>query len=172
MGAGLSQKQISNDVVAMTPTSKPMSTSFSAASVSGETGNIDKGKILAKWSEVLAKIKKYNHSLSFILRVCEPRDISGTRLCLAFKYKFHKKRMEEANIRAMVEKVLAEVYNMPITIEAVIDESLEVGDIQGTNARTAQAGSAETREHDENKDSGSNMIDNLLKTFGGKIINN
>ena len=135
-----------------------------------EVANINKEQVLEKWNEVLAKVKKYNHSLSFILRVCEPRQIDGNQLCLAFKYKFHKDRVSDINIKSIVEKVLGEVYSAPLTIEAIIDESLDVGDQTADNAvakeeTRAGVGQAENKEGTQGK-----MIDNLLKTFGGKVV--
>lgn len=124
----------------------------------GSGVKINRAQVMEKWNEVLARVKKYNHSLSFILRVCEPREVLNGRLCLAFKYKFHKDRVSDAGIRSIVEKVLNEVYEMPLTIEAVIDEGIETNQEAGSIKQETGV-----------KDDGS-MIDNLLKTFGGKVI--
>ncbi len=137
-------------------------------------------QLMAKWNEVLARVKKYNHSLSFILRVCEPRELNNNRLCLAFKYKFHKDRVNDPKIRGIIEKVLAEVYGASLTIETLIDEGIEMG-----GGSTFGEAKAETNESDSavagaskpssaeitNSDGKSDLIDNLLKTFGGKVIN-
>ena len=40
-----------------------------------------------------------------------------SKICLAFKYKFHKDRIGEAEIKNIVEKVLHEVYGAQLTIE-------------------------------------------------------
>lgn len=137
--------------------------------------NINKDGILAKWNEVLIKIKKHNHSLSFILRVCEPRQINSDKLCLAFKYKFHKDRVDDAAIRPIIEEVLAEVYGIPIAIEAVVDENLEVGNNENSINKEDSEG---LKENEKNKDNGSsapeggqgNLINNLLDTFGGRVV--
>jgi len=137
--------------------------------------NISKESVLAKWNEVLAVVKKYNHSLSFILRACQPREINGNKLLLAFKYKFHKDRIGENSIRILVEKVLLEVYGQPIMVEALIDETIEVNNestsykndiAEGTDKQAETAGSKK----ESSDESGENMINNLLKTFGGKIV--
>jgi DNA polymerase III subunit gamma/tau len=130
---------------------------------------VDIEKIIYRWSEVLAKIKKYNHSLSFILHLCRPKSLSGNRICLAFKYKFHKDRIDEAKMREIVQNVLREVYNTPLLIEAVIDENLEV-EVPGSGPNT---GNGEAPAEDlpaENGGKGNDMMSDLLKTFGGKII--
>ena len=92
----------------------------------GQSGDIDINTIIDKWHEVLAMIKQHNHSLSFILRVCEPKELNGNKLCMAFKYKFHKDRVGDIQIKNLIEKVLNEVYGSPLVIEAVIDESIKV----------------------------------------------
>jgi len=133
--------------------------------------DINNDIILAKWHEVLAKVKKYNHSLSFILRVCRPMDINGRRLYLAFKYKFHKERVEDPNIKKLVEKVLQEVYGLPLLLGAVIDEDLAVsnGELVSNDegAGDKQMAKTKAKEKDNEKN---NLAEKLLKTFGGKII--
>ena len=148
------------------------STAIKKVDISNTTVDISKEAILAKWNEVLAVVKKYNHSLSFILRVCQPREINGNKLCLAFKYKFHKDRIGENNIRVLVEKVLQEVYGQPIIVEALIDETIEANNDNSykSEAVNNHEKQEETEEPKENVDSGENMINNLLKTFGGKIV--
>ena len=133
-------------------------------------------EILDKWNEVLVRIKKHNHSLSFILRVCEPKDVRGNKVCLAFKYRFHKDRIGEAAIKPLVEKALNDVYGAPLTIEAIVDESLEINSNNGVNGSgsvgDSQSDSDVSAQHSEKeKKDDDNLVDNLLKTFGGKVVN-
>ncbi|MCK4554406.1 hypothetical protein KAU19_05620, partial [Candidatus Parcubacteria bacterium] len=129
------------------------------------SANFNQNQLLAKWNEVLAKVKQHNHSLSFILRVCQPRDLVGNQLGLAFKYKFHKDRVNEPNIKAIIEKILHQVYGLPLTIEAVIDENLQIN-----NNKTVSDLSISSGQVDNSKDGESGLVDNLLKTFGGKVV--
>lgn len=122
---------------------------------------INTEEITKRWNEVLAKIKKYNHSLSFILRVCQPTNLNGNRLCLAFKYKFHKDRISEQQIKNIVEKVISEVYDLPIEIEAIVDENLDINNTNHTGLNLN-----EKNLNNNNSD----PINDLLKTFGGKIV--
>lgn len=131
-------------------------------------------EILAKWNELLIKVKKYNHSLSFILRVCQPRSLNGNELCLAFKYKFHKDRVNDPQIRGLVEKVLHEVYDTHLRVDAVIDENLEIenGDngVKGSNGEAVLPGAGDVPPPPAEGGADNKMIDKLLKTFGGKIV--
>lgn len=158
---------------------EPVKTSNAPIVKNGE--KVNKEVILNRWSEVLARVKTYNHSLSFILRACQPRDVNGNQLCLAFKYKFHKDRIDETNIRQIVEKVLMEVYGQNITIEAVIDEGMESADMGSTslpqeeknvpeNISDAKNVDTQIKNEDKGGNDEKNMIDNLLKTFGGKVV--
>jgi len=141
--------------------------------------NIKKDEIVSKWSEVLVKIKKYNHSLSFVLRACEPIDVNGDQLCLAFKYKFHKDRVTNPEIKVLIEKVLAEVFGKKLIIKASVDESLEIangnGNGNGFHSPIQEDISLEKPvqknfKNTEEKKGDNPMIDNLLKTFGGKVV--
>lgn len=137
--------------------------------------NISREEILGKWNEVLARVKKYNHSLSFILRACQPRDINENKLCLAFKYKFHRDRITDDNIKLVVEKVLHEVYGKALLFEALIDETIEVNDSGNSSYAKGEADGGAVMEggkesQTEGGAEGENMINNLLKAFGGKIV--
>ncbi|MDP2736537.1 MAG: DNA polymerase III subunit gamma/tau [bacterium] len=131
----------------------------------GEPINFTDAQIQEKWNEVLAKVKQYNHSLSFILRVCQPRNLNGNQLCLAFKYKFHKDRVSEIAIKNIIEKVLHQVFGAPVMIEAVIDENLEVAPSKLVSDEPIDLKKSAPEQGEQG-----NMIDNLLKTFGGKIV--
>lgn len=125
-------------------------------------------EIKNKWSEFLVKIKKYNHSLSFILKVCQPREFIDNQLELAFKYKFHKERVSDPQIKVLIEKTLFEVFGLPLSFVALIDETLEVGD----NGNGISEAKIENSESQDKKSAGDeNLMDNLLKTFGGRVIN-
>ncbi|MCK4539575.1 DNA polymerase III subunit gamma/tau [Candidatus Parcubacteria bacterium] len=157
-----------------------------------EKVKISKEEILSKWNEVLVYVKKYNHSLTFILRVCEPRGIENNKLCLAFKYKFHKDRISDISIKNIIEEVLLEVYKQPILIEAIVDESIETETVGASENNVLNSPETENNSeiadkpigdgnigNDKNsvveanasgKNEGDKMIDNLLKTFGGKVV--
>ena len=139
--------------------------------------NIKIDYILAKWSEVLAKVKTHNHSLSFILRACKPREINKDgKLCLSFKYKFHKERLDDSNIKELVEKTLNEVFGSKLAIETNVDEKIEINNNNENNIREKEGekegvdSSVDAKDGDDNKKNGE-VIDDILRTFKGKIVN-
>ena len=88
--------------------------------------NLNHLAVMEKWPEFLVKIKKYNHSLSFVLQNCQPQEIKDGNLSMVFKYKFHQDRINDSNIRNIVENTLAEVYAPGLSYNSLIDENLDL----------------------------------------------
>ncbi len=134
--------------------------------------NLDQAEVLEKWPEFLVKIKKYNHSLSFVLQNCHPQDVKDGCLCLVFKYKFHQDRINDTTIKSIIETTLAEVFGAPLTLNSLIDENLNLKREDKADAFQQAAPetpvSADAAETDIKK---GGLINDLLKTFGGEIIN-
>jgi DNA polymerase III subunit gamma/tau len=116
--------------------------------------NIDCQKVKELWPEFLVKIKKYNHSLSFILQNCQPGNLENGSLSLEFKYKFHHDRAQEATIRPIIEETLTEVFSSPVKIKAILNEDMEM-----IEKKIIKAEKTEKTEE----------LDNIIKTFGGQI---
>lgn len=129
---------------------------------------IDNNVILKKWNEVLALVKKYNYSLVSILGACKPTEVSKGKITIVFKYKFHKDRIDNPEIALSVERVLKEVYGENIKIISVVDEKLDVKNSSAILKNTNQDEEVENKESGE-KDS--KLMNDLLKTFGGKVVN-
>ena len=114
--------------------------------------NLSLAETEAKWGEVVAKIKPLNHSLSFLLQSCQVKGIINGILLLTFKYKFHKDRILSEGTKLSLEPTLEQVYGESLIIQAEIDEGLEVkNDLTGMG--------------------NTNLLNNLLKTFGGEVVN-
>jgi DNA polymerase III gamma/tau subunit len=128
--------------------------------------NLDTAAVMEKWPEFLIKIKKYNHSLSFVLQNCLPQDIKQNCLCLVFKYKFHQDRVNDATIRNIIETTLAEVFGANLSLSSVIDENLEIRH----EAQVESIAPVSAEAADDNTKNGGSISD-LLKTFGGEVIN-
>ncbi|MCU0680073.1 MAG: DNA polymerase III subunit gamma/tau [Planctomycetes bacterium] len=144
----------------------------------GEITSINHESILEKWNEFLISIKKYNHSLSFVLQNCQPQNLEKNKLCIAFKYKFHRDRVNDSQIKPIIEKTLKEIYGSALKIEAVLDENLDLTrnnsseDKVENNIKNTSTSTDSSPQGEENKTTtgGNEMITNLLKTFGGEVI--
>ncbi len=141
--------------------------------------NLTTGEVKSRWNEVLVKVKKYNHSLSFILKVCEPKEIEEGKLCLVFRYKFHKDRLDDSNIRNLVKKTLKEVFDHDFVLETALDENLEVTNGNPSPEKNSSRNKNDSEKDEEEKKAGEEegeegendeVVDNILKTFGGKVI--
>ena len=162
-----------NNNTQKTLTDKQSSNQPKAKNESPSTQNIEVNcqEVLEKWPEFLIKIKKHNHSLSFVLQNCEPRSIENNSLKLIFKYKFHQDRVKDESIKEIIEKTLAEVFGSKINIEASLDESLEIKKTNDVKSEIKNENISQTIESDSNNKNNGATMNNLLKIFGGEVIN-
>ncbi|MGE5425965.1 MAG: DNA polymerase III subunit gamma/tau [Bacillota bacterium] len=123
--------------------------------------DLDESQVSERWPEVLVKIKKYNHSLSFVLQNCAPQTLISGTLSLRFKYKFHRDRILDASVRGIVESTLAEVFAGKVIVEALLDESLELDPPSTPEATVAQA---------EVNNASDGVLGSLLQSFGGEAV--
>jgi len=132
---------------------------------SGPIFNLNHQEVMDKWPEFLVKIKKHNHSLSFVLQNCQPEEIIKNKLGLVFKYKFHQDRVNEEIIKQIVSETLTEVFGANIGFCCRLDENLEIERILN---KTNEEEKIE-KENVLNNQSPS-VVKNLLNTFGGEVV--
>ncbi len=140
---------------------------------SGVVLNLSPEQVFDKWPEFLVKIKKHNHSLSFILQNCQPQGVENNNLQLVFKYKFHQDRLNDQAIRPLVENTLAEVFAAPLKFSSSINENLEIERLAKEvepDVQPEEPLESSNKSSAQSKSSGS-LVGDLLKTFGGEIIN-
>jgi len=135
--------------------------------------NISCDKVLEKWPEFLIKIKKYNHSLSFVLQNCEPQGINQGKLRLTSKYKFHQDRVKDENIKNLIEDTLKEVFGCLINFDTELNENLTIQSVAlnkekeiNTDNKVQEEGQVIETEKKKNE----SLMNNLLNTFGGEVI--
>lgn len=156
---------------------------IATAAACGEIKNFSLEEVRAKWPEFLIKVKNYNHSLSFVLQSCQPKEIKESSICLCFKYKFHENRINEAEIKTVVRSFLTEVYGANINFSTLIDENLQINSAnEGTELKTESEKVADTEIKKENlapakveikeeKKTSADTLGSLLNMFGGEVIN-
>lgn len=113
-------------------------------------------QIRDKWEEVLICLKKYNNSLASVLKVGSPFDIKDDTVQLCFKYKFHQERIEDVKNKQILEKVLKEIFGFDIKVQTVTVKDLP-------KEKVAEIEAELPKQVDPN-------LENILQTFGGKII--
>lgn len=128
-------------------------------------------EVTAKWPEILQRLRIQNHSLSFVFQNCRVGEIANAKMNLTFKYKFHKDRLNDASIKLLVEKTLAEVFGGSVTINPQVDENLDLETTPATVESSAPSSAvADIKKTASPKGDGSNLLNNLLQTFGGEVI--
>lgn len=156
----------------------PKNSSASALNLSSE-------ELCDRWSEFLIKIKKHNHSLSFVLQSCQAKEIINSQLSLVFKYKFHKDRLNDPQVKAIVEATLLEVFGQTLDINSQIDENLVIGAETGAQNSKSEISTSETPRSENSSSTKpapastpdqpaaatSELLGNLLSAFGGEVIN-
>jgi len=73
-----------------------------------------------RWSEVLAAVKPYNHSVEAFLRAARPREIVKGELVMEVFYPFHKDKLEEPRNRQIVEVGLEKVLGQKVIFRCVL----------------------------------------------------
>jgi DNA polymerase-3 subunit gamma/tau len=143
--------------------------------------------IQEKWKEFLIKIKKHNHSLTFILQNCYPIDFKLGVIKIACKYKFHQERLESAAIKKILCDNCQDVFKDKLAVEVELKpdlkisenaNSIESADNQAVNLEPVSKISQNSFNKKEKKikkeikeESNSQTFSDLLNTFGGELIN-
>ncbi len=107
------------------------------------------------WNVFLKKLRDYNHSLALTLRVSEAVAVENNVLTLGFGYRFYQDRVWEKKNKDIIEKVLAEVFNIPLRIKCIVKEELR-----------RKISSKPQEETDSKKD----PLQEALDTFGGEMV--
>jgi len=127
-------------------------------------------EIKAKWHNFLVKLQDTNTSLVFILKVAEPLALNGNYLQIGFKYAFHKQRIDQSKVKASIEQALQEFFNEDIIIETTLLANNYSSEFLKQQTKEDEVElvdeiPAEAMGSDQQK-----MIETLVKTFGGKIV--
>lgn len=139
------------------------------AATTEQAATFTKAALQTMWQELLIRIRQHNHSLAFVLKSCAPLGVENGAVRLAFKYKIHHDRMNDPVIRELVQSLLEEISGQNVAVVTVLDPDLVLVDnsrSESSEGEASQVAAAATDAAGIN----SSTIDNLLKTFGGKIV--
>lgn len=76
--------------------------------------------VVDSWDSILKEVKPYNHSVEALLKSCKPKEIVGNNLILEVAYAFHKDRLESANSREIIEKVLSNRFGSKLKVKCIL----------------------------------------------------
>ena len=103
---------------------QPELPSKSVVSSKQAQGVANLGEVVSMWSEVLKKVKEYNHSLISSLRTARLVDVVDEHLVLAFPYAFHKETVDARKNRIVIEQVLEDVFGRAIKIKVALEREI------------------------------------------------
>ncbi len=103
-------------------------------------------QIKNKWEEIITELSETNHSLVFILKMCQLVSMRNGALCLAVPFAFHRDKLAEPKNKKIIEDKLADKFfeKIPLYCEVVVAQEAD----QSSNADLA----------------------NIASQFGGEII--
>lgn len=80
-----------------------------------------------RWSEVLEQVRRLKKSTHAFLMEGRPVDLQGDVLVIVFKVglSFHRDKVNQAENRETVEKVLKNTFNSSLTLKSVLENELE-----------------------------------------------
>ena len=116
-------------------------------------------KITGVWTQILDKVKEYNHSLLSSFKLAIPVVVEGNILTVVFPYKFHKDAVEARKNRIVIDQVLEEVTGTKYQIKPILAKDWE-GPLPEI---------AETEAINENPER--NSVEAAIKIMGGEIEN-
>ncbi len=128
---------------AVKPTIKEQVTKVDYSQKASNSLNIQLEQIKSKWPLLIEKLKEYNHSLSFILSVAHPIKIEADKIVVAFDYKLHLERVNNAKVKKIIDETINEVMGLPLKFRAIAQEAKD--------------------------QSSGNLLSSVLSTFGGRL---
>jgi len=126
-------------------------------------------QIKTQWQEFLIDMQKHNASLVFILKVAEPLELNGNILKIGFKYDFHQQRVNQSKVKESLEKFFSDFFKEKLVVESSLlpkDHESDFINKQTKDDEVELVDELPAEESGAQKE----LIDNLVKTFNGKIV--
>lgn len=149
------------DVISTPKTAKPPKVKETSSKKGGENADYisksddpeNTAKVKDSWTEILNGIKKVRMSAYAFLVEGQPLYIKNNSFFIGFKegYAFHKEKVEQAENKTAVEKVLNQVVGMDLTVKCIFAE---------------ETGSAK----EEKPPMQEPIVQDAIKIFGGDVI--
>ena len=85
-------------------------------------------QIREQWDKMVLKISETNHSLTFILKMCNLEKIENGLLHIIVPYSLHKEKIEEAKNKRVLEDCLLELFQENIGILCIVQAAAPVAE--------------------------------------------
>ncbi|MBL7021782.1 DNA polymerase III subunit gamma/tau [Patescibacteria group bacterium] len=90
--------------------------------------NISKLKlddIQPKWLDILIEVKKYNNSLSALMKVARPVSYENGLFTFGFQYSFHGEVLEDSSKKHALEEIISNHIGEKVTVQGIVDKDYE-----------------------------------------------
>jgi hypothetical protein len=81
--------------------------------------NISLQKLLECWPDVIAEVRRENHSLAGILRSARPKSIMDNTVVVEAFYQFHRDKMTETKSLAALSQAFKKLFGHKLAVEVV-----------------------------------------------------
>lgn len=128
-------------------------------------------EIRARWHPFIKRVQDYNHSLPFVLKMGEPIAIEGHIVKIAFKYTFHRDKLNESRLRQLAEKALNDIFgNQGLGLEGVFVENTADGGTVTEEVLTIDTIDSVSVSPTATEQTTNATVEDLLKNFGGQVV--
>ncbi len=117
--------------------------------------HLDIHEIRKYWTVIIREVEKENHSIPFILKICQPERLEGKTIVIRFQYAFHREKLlEDIKTKYLVERVLRTVLK---------DDALLL------DGFCASASNSPSTEKDLSN-APADIVSKVLDAFGGQVV--
>lgn len=92
----------------------------SSIPASAAFGLITLEKLTEHWSDFIAELRPFNHSLSGVLRSTRPKSAGDGKVVIEAFYPFHKERLDESRAKEVLVSVLKKLFGEAVKVEIVL----------------------------------------------------
>lgn len=182
-----SVQPVSKTLTGKKPIEQMPSSTVQASQIAGVQSaqvNLTIEKLKGTWHKFLSALQVVNASLVLILKTAEPMRIIGNQLYIGIKYPFHKDRIQSNDSRLLLEEQLLQYFGEKLVVVAEVlpagyasdflnaqnfaDEVELVADT--TSASNASLFVTPGAQISGQPASSNALIEHLVQTFGGKIL--
>ncbi len=79
--------------------------------------------IKSRWSNIVAEVKPYNHSLSGFLQSMTPKEAANGSLVISTKYAFHNDRLRDLKNKKVIEDAIEKIVGQRLRLDCVVENS-------------------------------------------------
>jgi DNA polymerase-3 subunit gamma/tau len=92
----------------------------------GKNNSDDLDLVISNWREIINSLKSYNHSLSSVLKMCQPVLIDRKYLLLRTKYSFYNDKISDTQNRLTIEKAIDKITGVALKLKPITEKDFSV----------------------------------------------